>query len=430
MGISGALYKRTTEALLSAFASPESLKDALSKEYFTPVEISSSSANLHTRAYELVGWADSEGRLVEVIQRLRRQNPGNPKLAAIEQELVGNQSQPTTAVRKEIVVNNEAQRIDSKHHDGIIPLIAQALVCTTPQAEAFLNELIESDTTYAKLAQLDRDTITDAARASVPGVKAVRINDVASLLKLLTSTVKVSKSGHLNITYSTLSGRWEILSNDTCTKDGSLFEPVKFPQPVIGWNDGKTYAAGTLHDDDGNPMTERGVNDYLMNVRGSELHPWIRDASRDYPTLTIIDLMRHLRQSGQCRSSVEVYNFLISPQTTLASTQAQVAKIVRDAFQAPTPNPQPQVAQNDRPVSEKLIRDTLARLYPDTAQARVLASDAGLRTGSIDFGGAINSVWYSIFDEARKSQKVKHLLTRALLDYPNDPTLQRIAREY
>ena len=210
MGISGALYKRTTEALLSAFASPESLKDALSKEYFTPVEISSSSANLHTRAYELVGWADSEGRLVEVIQGLRRQNPGNPKLAAIEQELVGNQSQPTTAVRKEIVVNNEAQRIDSKHHDGIIPLISMALVCTTPQAEAFLNELIESDTTYAKLAQLDRDTITDAARASVPGVKAVRINDVVNLLKLLTSTVKVSRSGHLNITYNTLSGgRWE-----------------------------------------------------------------------------------------------------------------------------------------------------------------------------------------------------------------------------
>ena len=327
-------------------------------------------------------------------------------------------------------MNNETQRIDEKHRDGIIPLIAQALFCTTPPAEAFLNELIESDTTYAKLAQLDRDTIADAARAAVPGVKAIRINDVASLLKLLTSTVKVSRSGHLNITYNTLSGRWELLATETCTKDGSLFGPVKFPQPVIGWNDEKLYAADTLRDDDGNPITGHGVGMYLMNVRGGELHSWIIDAIRDYPNLTIIDLMRHLRRSGLCKTSVEVYNFLISPQTTLASTQAQVLKIVRDAINTPGAGSQHRQTSDDGvAITDRFIRDTLIRLYPQTSRIRVLANNAGLNSARIDFEDSVETVWFSALQEAKNSQKIKRLLDAALDDYPNDIPLQRIARE-
>ena len=424
------LFNEASVAILSAFPTHAALKEAF--RYATGEHLDSvvGPSGLRNQVFEMLRWAESRGSLSDFVLRMHEQNRDNSMLATLAAQLRGADNAPASTPKPETVMNNETQRIDSKHHDGIIPLIAQALVCTTPQAEAFLNELIESDTTYAKLAQLDRDTIADAARAAVPGVKAIRINDVVNLLKLLTSTVKVSRSGHLNITYSTLSGRWEILSNDTCTKDGSLFEPVKFPQPVIGWNDGKTYAAGTLHDDDGNPMTERGVNDYLMNVRGSELHPWIKDASRDYPALTLIDLMRHLRTSGKCRSSVEVYNFLISPQTTLASTQAQVAKIVRDAINTPGAGSQHRQTSDDGvAITDRFIRDTLIRLYPQTSRIRVLANNAGLNSARIDFEDSVETVWFSALQEAKNSQKIKRLLDAALDDYPNDIPLQRIARE-
>ena len=426
------LRNEANAAILSAFPTHAALKQAFFHASDEHLDSVVGPSGLRTQVFEMLRWAESRGSLSDFVLRMHEQNRDNSMLATLAAQLRGADNAPASTPKPETVMNNETQRIDSKHHDGIIPLIAQALVCTTPQAEAFLNELIESDTTYAKLAQLDRDTIADAARAAVPGVKAIRINDVVNLLKLLTSTVKVSRSGHLNITYSTLSGRWEIITTETCNKDNSLFEPVKFPQPVIGWNDEKLYAADTLRDDDGNPITGHGVGMYLMNVRGGELHSWISDASKSYPELTIIDLMRHLRRSGLCKNAVEVYSFLISPQTTLASTQAHVAKIVRDAAtasRAPAPKPQLDAPNTTPPVTEQFIRETLAKLFPGTTQAHVAASDIGLRTGNIDFSGSANAVWFSIYEEAKKAKMHKALIAYALLQYPDSLALQRIARE-
>ena len=427
------LRNEANAAILSAFPTHAALKQAFFHASDEHLDSVVGPSGLRTQVFEMLRWAESRGSLSAFVLRMHEQNRDNPMLATLAAQLRGADNAPTSTPKpekQETVMNNETQRIDEKHRDGIIPLIAQALFCTTPPAEAFLNELIESDTTYAKLAQLDRDTIADAARAAVPGVKAIRINDVASLLKLLTSTVKVSRSGHLNITYNTLSGRWELLATETCTKDGSLFGPVKFPQPVIGWNDEKLYAADTLRDDDGNPITGHGVGMYLMNVRGGELHSWIIDAIRDYPNLTIIDLMRHLRRSGLCKTSVEVYNFLISPQTTLASTQAQVLKIVRDAINTPGAGSQHRQTSDDGvAITDRFIRDTLIRLYPQTSRIRVLANNAGLNSARIDFEDSVETVWFSALQEAKNSQKIKRLLDAALDDYPNDIPLQRIARE-
>lgn len=434
MAISGALYKRVTEAIIAAFGSPSALEKALFIATDLKLnEISSYDANLTTRTYELVGWADSQGRLIEVVQGLRSQNPGNRQLAAIEQELTGACSTTLTPITSpEVGMDNRNQRIARVHRDGLIPLISQAFVVSMTAADAFLDELTEEDTTYAKLEQLDRDTIADAARATIPGVKAVRINDAVQLLKIFGPDVRVSQSGHLDIVFNILSSRWERISSEMCLKDNSLFKAIEFPKPIIGWDDGLPYPPDAEVDANGNPLKSSGVRDYLMGVRQADLHPWIDEAARHYPHRGLVDLMRYLRKSGLCKSAIEVYNFLISPSTTLAASVVQVKKILKDAdlFLNSTQAPQGATPPTNlsAPVTEQFIRETLAEIYPSLSEARAVVSDIGLRGGSIDFGGPALTIWFSIWEEAKKQSAAKKLIVYVAMSYPNNSKIQKIMR--
>lgn len=74
------------------------------------------------------------------------------------------------------------------------------------------------------------------------------------------------------------------------------------------------------------------------------------------------------------------------------------------------------------------LRETLARLYPNPAEARRVAEDAGLDPARIGSDPIPINTWYLILDEAAKrTGKVDRIVQVALNDYPDNDALQRAA---
>lgn len=64
------------------------------------------------------------------------------------------------------------------------------------------------------------------------------------------------------------------------------------------------------------------------------------------------------------------------------------------------------------------LREELAKLYPHEADARRVASDAGLALARIDFSGNAQVRWQSILDEARKTDELQPLMWVVSKEYP------------
>lgn len=69
------------------------------------------------------------------------------------------------------------------------------------------------------------------------------------------------------------------------------------------------------------------------------------------------------------------------------------------------------------------LREALTRLYPDAGTIRMLASDVAIPTGRVALGGAAESAWFEVVEEAVKRGLFGALLERALRDYPGDAAL-------
>lgn len=410
------------QAIVAAFPSEDALHRAvlfaIDKNLY---EVAGQKA-LPYMVFELVAWSEARGETDRLLRGLLKQNPGNLKL----QKVCGQSPSPATitpTIQQEPAMDNNTQKIASPHLNGLFEHIETALKCGEVESLRFVQELIESDTTYAKLAELDRDTIADAARATIPGVKAVRINDVVRLLKLFRSDLRVSeKEGLLDIKYNTLTDQWERVAGDTCVRDGSLFSSVAFPKPIVGWNDGKLYPAGSEFDDEGNPLTVDGVRAYLLQVRQGHLHPWIV-SSMEKSSFSLMDLLRYLRKSS-CKDAIQIYNFLTSPQTTLAPSQVAVEKIFRDcerSLQGAPPNLIENIPDYVGAISLATLRRAFAETYPSAADARRVAQDAGLRVIRLNFGGSAEDIWSEIVEEARKQQRLGLLVQIAAEAYPSNP---------
>lgn len=410
------------QAICSAFPSESALHQAvffaINKNLY---EVAGQKA-LPYMVFDLVKWAECCGETDRLLQGLLNQNPGNLKL----QKVCGQSPSPTTTAptirEQEPAMDNNTQKISRVHLKGFQEHIEVALNCTEEQATAFLDELVEHDTTYLALANLDRDTIADAARTAVPGIKSTRIGGVVQLLKLFRADLRVSqKSRLLDIAYNPLTAQWERISGDTCQRDNSLFRSVEFPKPIVGWDDGKLYSSDAEFDANGNPLTASGIRDYLMKVRQSDLHPWISEAARNFPNLTLVDLVRYLRKSS-CKTSIEVYNFLTSPQTTLAASQVAVEKIFQDSLRTTvSPSSSSEQSTVGASVMLPMLRKALAETYPHIADARRVAADAGLPVARIDFNGSSEGVWGEVLEEAKRHQKIFRLVQLAQEAYPSNP---------
>ena len=74
------------------------------------------------------------------------------------------------------------------------------------------------------------------------------------------------------------------------------------------------------------------------------------------------------------------------------------------------------------------LREIFTVLYPSSAQASRICSDAGLNRGRIDLQGPAQIVWFNVFDEAQARDRVDRLVQIALAEYPRNPELLRLAR--
>ena len=411
------------QAICSAFPSESALHQAvffaIDKNLY---EVAGQKA-LPYMVMDLITWSESCGTTEELLQGLLKQNPGNPKLQKVCGQSAPSATIAPTTREQEPAMDNNAQKISRVHLEGFQEHIEVALSCTEAQATAFLDRLIEHDTTYLALANLDRDTIADAARTAVPGIKPIRIGGVVQLLKLFRADLRVSQNSKLlDIAYNPLTAQWERIPGDTCQSDGSLFRSVEFPKPIVGWDDGKLYPSDAEFDANGNPLTASGIRDYLMKVRQSDLHPWISEAARNFPNLTLVDLVRYLRKSNLCKNSIEVYNFLTSPQTTLAASQVAVEKIFQDSLRVVvSPSSSSEQSTVGASVTLPMLRKAFAETYPHIADARRMAADAGLPVARIDFNGSSEGVWGEVLEEAKRHQKIFRLVQLAQEAYPSNP---------
>ncbi len=71
------------------------------------------------------------------------------------------------------------------------------------------------------------------------------------------------------------------------------------------------------------------------------------------------------------------------------------------------------------------LRNILAKLYPDDASMRRVASDAGLNTTRIAFGSSAINNWYEILAEAQRANQVNALLNVALHEYPTNQEFRK-----
>ena len=82
----GATLRRLQEALLSAFPTRSALAQMVRVGLEANLEAIAAQENLSVAAFELIGWAEAQGRLEELIAAARRENPGNPPLRAFAEE--------------------------------------------------------------------------------------------------------------------------------------------------------------------------------------------------------------------------------------------------------------------------------------------------------------------------------------------------------
>ena len=88
MELDGTQRKQLRDALLSAFPKHEHLEMMVSDgmgEYLAAI---TGSSNLRYATYELICWAQAQGRLEELILAARKENSRNSKLQSIAQQFV------------------------------------------------------------------------------------------------------------------------------------------------------------------------------------------------------------------------------------------------------------------------------------------------------------------------------------------------------
>jgi hypothetical protein len=81
-------------------------------------------------------------------------------------------------------------------------------------------------------------------------------------------------------------------------------------------------------------------------------------------------------------------------------------------------------ASQSAPPSAAAVRRILAELYPRTADARRIATDAGISTARIDFNGDAETTWFHVYTEAGRQDRRDALLAVAAGEYPMNRELR------
>jgi tetratricopeptide (TPR) repeat protein len=121
--LTGRAFQRLHYALLSAFPTPDALSRMVLEGMNTPLTHISRGGSLRDAVFELVKWAQEQGRVFELVDVARRENPGNPDLLAFA-EAIG-------AVEA-------AAPLRRLSHDEVLQLHAAAVEVGLPEARSAL----------------------------------------------------------------------------------------------------------------------------------------------------------------------------------------------------------------------------------------------------------------------------------------------------
>lgn len=94
MMLSGPQLKQLHEALISAYPNPRALDMMVRYVFNKNLSALTRSGSLEHIVFELLQWAEAQGRLEELIQGAHAYNPGNPQLARVAQLLEANPNWP------------------------------------------------------------------------------------------------------------------------------------------------------------------------------------------------------------------------------------------------------------------------------------------------------------------------------------------------
>jgi len=140
-------------------------------------------------------------------------------------------------------------------------------------------------------------------------------------------------------------------------------------------------------------------------------------------------LVQWAESTGRVRALIEGARAENPANPVLADFARSVGAIEAPASAAPAPVPLPAaLSPDDTAGITRELRAALERLYTLPADALRLRADAGVARSRVDFSGPMQVVWFHVLEEAAKSGRVAVLVEAARRDYPQEPTLERLAR--
>ena len=312
-------------------------------------------------------------------------------------------------------------KINSKHMGAVARHLADVLGdADTSRAEVVLTALLGDAPVYADLAAVDTSVVSEGLRDAGVSVPALRRGTIAALFALVRPDAPTcNRCGRLALRLD--GSTWAAVQGPACPVDAGLYEAPAAAPTVRGWHDGRAYPADAAHDPAGVPLTEAAV-------RAERAVSPLVDAALRETGATLPDVLAATVAAGA--SPAEALTAIGEPLRRWPSAVALRAFVAgaKDAASAPR-HAAPSAASGASTAaappaggySERALRGALAALYSTTAQARMIARDAGLDVTRIDFGGGADATWFAILAEARAQGRVSRVVDLARADYPSSP---------
>lgn len=439
MKLTGQQHRSLGEAIKSAFGSWSELERALLFGCETRLVDITHPQKLDDVTFTLVTWAESRGQVVALVRGLRKQNPGNPALAAWEaQHLDGAIAPDTTTPAPETTTmpapDLSTRAIHDDHRKGVVHLIRETLANVTPaQAETIRAHLFADDATYAELPDFSEEGARLAIRDALPGVivPATRVSALVRAVRMVTPERRVCPTcGRLDLRIT--AAQWSPVTADYCPADHGVYARVAFPADVIAWTNGRTYPPGTTLDDDRLPITDAAIRAWAERSGAANLSAWTLRAT-EAAGVSLTEFAGYLLRTRTTTSPLATLDALVDPRREKIAIDADALYVLaRRAKDAKTAHAAPPPAGTTVPMGAgrkyegtqlRAIRMALVDLYPSASDAARIASDVGLRTSNIHMSGPAQDVWSNVLLEANKHGHIDAIVALARREYPRNTGL-------
>lgn len=333
--------------------------------------------------------------------------------------------------------------IHISHRRGLILLVRDSLNTNDETAQKVFSGLFEDDVTYQELPNLSDRALAraiDRHLGADHNIKETRIDNLLVAIQGATPDRRYCETcGRFDLDQK--GGRWFVLDRDTCPKDDGIFQRVAFPTRFRAWTDHKMYEPETERDDQRLPIKDGTLRKYILD-QGGAVNKWLETAlATTQGALSLVDFADYLlwrsKNFGDPTSmaaKVGVIKALTDPRSFAfdeTGVRLEVSRALQfrgtqmaDVQEGTRVEQQPVGPAHTGVVTSKILRETLARLYPTSGDARRLAGDVGLPQGRVDFNGKALSFWFEVLEEAEKLHLLQRLVELAYEQYPLDPVLR------